>query len=74
MVRFLPLMRALSIAISGATIDYLTRRFQTDFQMQNTDFDAVIILIGSNNIERSMEGIRERIEEMLINLIDHGPP
>ena len=70
MIRFLPLMEALSIAMSGATIEYLTRKFQTDFQVRNTDYDAIVILIGTNNIERSMEGIREKIDDMLTTLSD----
>ena len=68
MVRFLPLMGALSIAISGATIEYMARRYQTDSFTPRVDFDAVVLLIGTNNVERNIENLAGEIKKLYDNL------
>ena len=53
MVRWLPLMGAMSLAFLGCTIEWLTQYYQTHRYVLNWHCDAIVIMIGTNNVNRS---------------------
>ena len=70
MLRLLPLMGAMSTAISGATIQELGRRYQTNFYKGAYDPDVIVLMIGTNNIEDHYDNITEHIEHLFKNLAE----
>ena len=73
MVRWLPLMGALSLAFSGCTIEWLTRYYQTHEHVLPWPCDVIILMIGTNNVTRPMNHIRSSICELFHTLSDTFP-
>ena len=69
MIKFLPILGCMSIAISGATIQHLERRYLTGRDLRDfEDPDVVIIMAGTNNVGLPMYGVEESIHFFFKNI------
>ena len=69
MIKFLPILGAMSIAISGAKIQDLERRYLTGRELR--DFqnpDVIIIMAGTNNVGHSLYGVEESTHFLFKNI------
>ena len=69
MIKFLPILGALTVATSGARIEHLARKLTTgrDFAGRRIP-DVVIIMAGTNDVGSDLQGINEKIRELYTNI------
>ena len=69
MVKFLPIMGALSIAMSGARIQDLERKFLTGRDLAGRpNPDVIVIMAGTNDVGTCLEGLDESIHCFFNNI------
>ena len=71
MIKFLPIhvLGCISIAIRGATIQHLERRYLTGRDLRDQENpDVLIIMAGTNNVGQSLYGVEESIHFLFKNL------